>query len=306
MLFNCSLLASGLCNLTSTPYGVNGNTLTSYEYSNWRISNCSPVQTQIVVTILDQIEQSLPSVIQAVPKSTETVLYKTFFKSLRVAPFVHTVFTSLGAGEEVQIASDSHVLRHAPAEFICPNASDATAEYHKYCSDYNIDAAAFDDVGAVILCQNFWDALHPSQSEEAVPTPTCPTIGNDTNLPDSEWMLGSKLAVVIHELIHLYVENQIVPEVYSLQSCAGLRASKAVHNANNYTFFAMSKYNILPRQISNLMDQLGIIMNCMDWPASVKRSIHFKDVAASRSNSRLQARFGKGQDADSSLLSQGS
>ena len=239
MLFNCSLLATGLCNLTNTPYEVQGDRPASYQYSKWKISNCSPAQTQTMITILDEMQKFLPSVIQAVERNTETLPYRIFFKNDRELPYIQAVFTKMAEGKDVKAASDSHVLHHTAPEFFCPASSDFTAIYWDYCIDNKLDAVTFKDMGFVILCPMFWDGLYPSQTD-LVPMPTCPSIGNDTILSDAEPMLGSKLAIAIHELIHLYMENQIAPEIYSMRACAELNSAKASRNSNNYTFFTMS------------------------------------------------------------------
>ncbi len=244
MLFNCSLLTTGLCNLTNTRQETTIDATASYRYSNWRISNCSPTQTQVVISLLDQLEQNLPSVIQAVQKSTETVAYRTFFKHVREMPYVESVFTKLAAGEKVEAATETHILRRAPPEFICTAPTGFTASYHTYCDDGGLDALTFGGLQYVILCPAFWNKLYPTLSDTNL-MPTCPYIGTDTTLPNNEDMLGSKLAIMLHELIHLYMTNQIVPEVYTMRACAGLSAAKAAHNADNYTFFAMSKYHNL-------------------------------------------------------------
>ncbi len=58
-------------------------------------------------------------------------------------------------------------------------------------------------------------------------------------------MLLSKVAIIIHELAHLYTRRQIVPELYTMRECAALTATKAAQNANNYAFYAMSKLSVL-------------------------------------------------------------
>lgn len=240
MLFSCSLLATGFCNLTDIPRETQWGAFTSYRYAQWRISNCSPTQTQTVITLLDQLNQHSSSIVQAIQSGTETALYRTFFKDDRELPFVQAVFTNLAAGKEVQADSESHKLHHAAPDFICTLPSGHTATYHEQCNEEQLDAVTFNGLENVVLCPAFWNELYPTSSN-ATFVPNCPSVGRDSTLPRSEDMLESKLAILIHELVHLYMPNQIIPEVYTMRASAELSAIKAAHNADNYTFFAMSK-----------------------------------------------------------------
>ena len=285
MLFNCSLSATGICNLSNAPYEVQAGVVApSYQYSKWKISNCSPGQTQAIITNLDRIGQELPSVIQAAEESTASAPFRIYFKSARELPLIREVFTNMAAGEEVQKASESHTLRSAPPEFFCAKATDFTAGYWDDCMKNEFDALTFDDEPYVLLCPRFWGDLYPTLNDtdddknydntSVVPRPTCANFGTESALPEDDDMLDSKMAIMIHELTHLYTKNQIAPEVYTMHDCADLTAAKAARNANNYALFAMSKLQLFfPANRGPSDDSMvGIIMNCIDWPVGLKRS----------------------------------
>ena len=243
MLFNCSLLATGLCNLTNTPYNIQGGPPASYKYSSWRITNCSPPQTQIVINTLDEMSITLPKVVQEVKKGTNTIPYRIFFKRNRQIPLIDRVFSQMAIGDQVKASNELGAVHLEAPEFVCVKPKDFTAEYWNRCLDTDLDAVTFDDQPFVVLCPAFWAHLYPSQALK-VNKPACPNSLNNFFMPNDDRMLWSKLAILIHELVHLYRGDQILPELYTMRACAGLNAAKSVRNANNYAFFAMGKSSI--------------------------------------------------------------
>jgi hypothetical protein len=244
MLFNCALLAAGLCNLTNTPYEINGSAISSYQYSKWKISNCTPQQTQIVITNLDWMSQLLPYVNKAVRRSTTIAPYRIFFKSTRQLPLVKRVFASITRGEEVDVDTFYDATQTSPPEFFCATSDDFTDSFLENCVKEDLDASRFKDEPFVMLCPKFWDRLWPA-SDKNVTKPVCPSLAGKSGFLDDESMLLSKVAIIIHELAHLYTRTQVTPERYTMQECAALTAAEAVRNANNYTFYAMSKFSSL-------------------------------------------------------------
>ena len=301
MLFNCSLLATGLCNLTNVPYDISGNVVSSYQYSKWKISNCTPEQTQIVITNLDWMGQSLPLVNQALQLSTNTAPYKIFFKSNRELPLIQRVFNSMTSGEEVEVDSESHTLHSAPPEFFCVTSNDFTDRFLDVCAKEDLDASMFKDEPFIMLCPRFWDSLWPA-IDGNMTVPTCPDLTGGSLLPENDWMLESKMAIMIHELSHLYTPNQIVPELYTMRDCAALSAAKAARNANNYTFFAMSKLSVL-LTVSEINASVGVIMGCTQWPAGLKRSYPGNTPYMSKNMSRDLVSRDKFNTKASGLLS---
>ena len=240
MLFNCSLLATGLCNLTNTPYDIQGAPPASYNYSAWRITNCSPQQTQILINTLDQMNTTLPKVIQEVKKGTETIPYRIFFKRNRQIPLIDRVFSQMAVGEQVKAADELGAIHLEAPELICVKPKDFTSDYWNRCQETDLDAVTFDEQPFIVVCPAFWTRLYPSQATQ-VKEPTCPNSLDNFSMPKDDIMLSSKLAILIHELVHLYRDDQIVPELYTMRACASLNAAKSVRNANNYAFFAMGK-----------------------------------------------------------------
>ena len=195
-------------------------------------------------------------VIQAVEKSTEIAPFRIFFKDNRELPVVQKVFTDMAVGERVKKDSGSHTLQSAPPEFFCAKSTDFTARYWDECRSNDYNALTFDDQPYILLCPGFWEDLYPiledenhntgNDSSKMAEPPACPSFaidapGSFSSLPDNDWLVENKLAIMIHELSHLYTVNQVVPERYAMRDCAGLTSTKAAHNANNYAFYAMSE-----------------------------------------------------------------
>lgn len=236
MQYACGMLAAtGLCNITTVPSTLEQSTVTTLQYVNWRITNCSPVQVQHLITSIDEIVDISATLTQALSLGSEIDAYRLFFKTNQRLASIGQVFQKIAAGEETRSADEVGVIvRNAP-EFVCVSANDFTSYYWNRCRDGASNAMGFKSQPYVMLCPTFWSNLYPGVV--ATSAPTCPT---GAGLPTDQDMIRDKTSTLFHELVHIYLRHNIFPEKYSLRDCAHLDAASASRNANNYAYYRKS------------------------------------------------------------------
>ena len=251
MQFTCAFLAGGLCNIKQLASTEQQGSSITYQYENWRITNCSPQQTQGVITAVDQISGRMPDVLKEAALGSDSDTYKIFFKLSSRSATIQRVFQQIGKGDQVICDNEVGEKVYKTPEFVCVQPNDWTAYYWLRCGERNAGGTSFKGQPYVVLCPNFWSKGYPGVS--ATEQPTCPVADDEGHLPNDSKMVQVKAATVLHELWHLYTgHNQRSPELYGLRDCSGLLVADAIRNANNFAFFAASESNALIRLATKL------------------------------------------------------
>ena len=274
--FNCSLLASTLCNYTEISYpNAKGVDIPSYQYSHWRITNCSPAKTQALISSIHDLVEQLPWVEEELSTGIQSKRFRLFFKLGTHLSTLSTVMRSISSGKQVHTRDIRGSTSIQPPEFVCTDPSGFTSVYWGECVRDGATAGTVRGASFIVLCPSFWTILYPSLSDESISAPVCPDSSGSASLPDKDNLTTSRMSVVLHELVHVYHIPQLSPEVYALRGAAALNAANSARNANNYAFFAMSKSPgyVESDMVRVLIFLSGVIMNCSDWPPELKRSI---------------------------------
>ena len=244
MQFNCSQVLNGVCNATTlTSVSLDGHTTDMFHYDNRRIVNCTPNQTQILITTIDQMRTSMPSILDEVIKGGNSDAFKLYFKLENHQGLIESVYQKIASGAPVNAEDESGNKTTTDPQYICARPGDFTGAYYDRCLQVNSGATTFIGQPYMILCPAFFLAGYPSPLKPN--PPECPNLSGSTSLPDDSNFTQNKLSTLIHESAHLYLGRQREPELYGLRDCAGLDAANAFINANNWAWFAMSQFSFL-------------------------------------------------------------
>ncbi|KAL8872957.1 MAG: hypothetical protein Q9174_001506 [Haloplaca sp. 1 TL-2023] len=162
--------------------------------------------------------------------------YRTFFKTNTNLASVKQVFGAMKAGYKVN--------GHYP-EIRC--LVQEGREKHDFyfdamCRESRLGpalSAALPATVSVMVCPAFWNNPDFPNNDG------CPAVsgrrGRRRFTDHGTGLSDTRLAVMIHELVHLYNPNDAGPEgeeEYSLQGCADLDASRSLSHASNYALYA--------------------------------------------------------------------
>ena len=188
----------------------------------------------------------LQPAIEDLGSSSASDAYATFFKDFSYAPFVREVFTNITGAASVVPSDDTPSL--VPT-FVCIDGQDqvtyslneARIDAYDRCEGSGfITGIALLGTPYILICPKFFS--HPSVP---VKTPTsCLTVDPSGSrfLQNGLSLITYKVWDIIHELVHYYVwaSKREMLEVYNVNKCVGLPSHRAVLNAMNYEFYAIS------------------------------------------------------------------
>ncbi|MCJ1478968.1 hypothetical protein MMC13_007652 [Lambiella insularis] len=99
----------------------------------------------------------------------------------------------------------------------------------------------------IIICPRFWGMTRDYDSRRH----RCPTVTNNMFTDHVEKFIGYQSSVLIHELIHFYLQERSLAqhttpqEVYEWNACVLLNSVDSSRNPTNYELFIASAYYIL-------------------------------------------------------------
>lgn len=216
------------------------------------IDNCGAMTTDISALINNLSHLLLPA-IQDASLPTSSDAYTTFFKDITHASYVHNLLYNISTGAPlpsnavgVPAVSPAFFCLTGLGQVIQGSRESPGQDFYSKCLERNAFAMAQVDtpgVHLVFLCPRFW-TLQPAiprlRSKNA-----CLTVLPHFNRfgQDGARLLGSQVWALLHELAHHYIyqTSRTELDLYSANECAGLSASEAVENAQNFVFYVASK-----------------------------------------------------------------
>ncbi|KAL8862179.1 MAG: hypothetical protein Q9178_001635 [Gyalolechia marmorata] len=178
--------------------------------------------------------------------------FRTFFKSNTNLQTVNQVFRAIAQGENLSIGKPPKLECAAPEYYTGPELE----TYRTLCTPPGrtpSHATSIPPYGVIVLCPEFWEASD-FPGEEA-----CLNVvgrrGRRKFADSGAELRNTKLAILLHELVHLYNPldgASTRAEVYDARECVALDKEASVANAENWALYAASvrakctKFPLLP------------------------------------------------------------
>ena len=168
--------------------------------------------------------------------------YSELMKSNANRAQVIKVFGLIASGTAVNAPDKSGVLRPWPVGFVCPSPDEPlTAGIHQICLERNLMGYTMEENPMVVLCPLLWSTSFVLPQRKY-----CPRRRRST-FPSDKWFQFNRFLVVMHELVHLYVPDNLRPEKFEINEMVALNQSDSVRNINNHALYASSKPQALGR-----------------------------------------------------------
>ena len=214
------------------------------------IYNCGDM-TSDIQTLINNLPHILIPAIEDASRPTSSDAYTTFFKDINYAPYVHDILSNISTGapipsnaSNVPAASPGIFCLTAPGQVIEGSRERPGQDFYSKCLQMNAFAMARVETSSahlIFLCPPFW-------TQPAIPgrvKGACLTVSPHFNRfkQDGGRLLGYRVWVLLHELVHHYIfeRSGTQDDFYSANECAGLSASAAMENAQNFVFYVASK-----------------------------------------------------------------
>ena len=200
-------------------------------------------QALIVKDVLATVRSSLEAAIADTQLGTSSTHgFTSFFKSDNNKAVVQDLFNRILQGPLITLSPSTAQRTHrttAPPTFVCSNEGDPHTEwmYNSLCQKYTHSPAGQRRGSQfIVLCPLFFRL---GQLGFAGPPPGfCPILIDNKLSPNNEALTNNQLAVMIHELVHLYgPTKQASGEAYSIQDAIDLNATASMANAANFAFY---------------------------------------------------------------------
>lgn len=193
---------------------------------NYLIAGCGD-KTDTVVTVLQQLWAGLQT---ALKTPTTGIVYSKFFSG--VDPnIVNTVLTNIALGTNVP----SNGKTWQPT-IICTNPDmPEIANHWNLCQQSVVQGTHQRNTQYVLLCPRIFEL-------KSVPDAT-DCVGPRANgmLSTGQGLARSVMAILLHELVHMYLDPQHLPQdYYGIHAVLDLPASESVINPPNYVFYVAS------------------------------------------------------------------
>lgn len=214
------------------------------------IHNCGAM-TPDIQTLTNNLPHILLPAIQDASLPSSSEVYTTFFEDITYASYVHDILYNISTGaalpsntNDVPDASPGIFCLTGLGQVIEGSQESPGQDFYSKCLERKAFAMARLENSAahlVFLCPRFWtQPAIPGRSKSA-----CLRVLPHFNRfeEDGGRLLSYRVWVLLHELAHHYIFETSGTEVdvYSVNECAGLSASAAVENAQNFVFYVASK-----------------------------------------------------------------
>lgn len=162
--------------------------------------------------------------------------YSELMKSNANRAEVIKVFGLIASGATVNAPDKSGVLRPWPVGFVCPSPDEPlTAAIHQLCLERNLMGYTMEENPMVVLCPGLWSTSFVLPQRKYCPRRRRSTFSSD------RWFQFNRFLIVMHELVHLYVPENLRPEIFEINEMVALNQSDSVKNINNLALYASSK-----------------------------------------------------------------
>ena len=157
------------CNITQVANSAAQAAGVRWQYDNWRITNCAPVQSQYLINSLGEIRIDAQTIVKGLNKGDSSDAYKTFFKTNDTLPYIKGIFDSIWNGTMADSTASNGAMTQKPPELICVNSNDWTSSYYTQCSQKGTNGFSQLHQNYIVLCPTFWNNLYPGQQAHIPP-----------------------------------------------------------------------------------------------------------------------------------------
>ena len=159
--------------------------------------------------------------------------FEAFFKSFDAIDRVQQVFRAIVAGGDVAVGGGAT----APPTLICLTPDDPLASiregYQVVCvreGGRGPSAGHARGTQWVGICPSFYDEVIGARRRN------CPQLQGNGQLPNNDVLQHNQMAILTHELAHLYgVPGDV--DIYLIQSCIDLEEAESLDNPSNYALY---------------------------------------------------------------------
>ena len=217
---------------------------------NYRILQCGSSgqagsQASILGDILPKVWTHLQAVITDSKLGTSSSHgFTAFFKTNDNKVAVQDRFQKLIEAPPIILSPHrAQITRNptAPPTIVCANQGDPHTEYiyNSLCKPNEHTLGGHrPNTEVTVLCPLFWRMSRDGWIEPL--SGFCPRLVNNALSPNTAALTFNLMSIIVHELIHVYNEDQQVPagnETYHIQDAVELNATDSMNNAANFAFY---------------------------------------------------------------------
>ena len=193
----------------------------------------------------------LPPVLKDLSLASPGPAYKTFFKDITYAPFVHSILTDIILGRRPPPSGDMQAV--APLIVCVPRPGLLTYtldgvkrdQYDECVRRPQTEAVSLTGTAVIALCPSYWNLAQ-------VPTkPNCLHVNSRKNefqrslsgARADKAFLDYQIYALLHEIteFYLYAVSQSMLDIDGANECVTLSAQESSENARNYDYYVASE-----------------------------------------------------------------